>query len=122
MPRTIEETITEVHNVAKSKGWWPEFKLQLVREGNPETLGSSLALIHSEVSEALEAVRDGLLVPGHEMPAGKPVGFHVELADAVIRIFDLVGAMDDGDAFLNALEDKIAYNKTRPHRHGGKQL
>jgi hypothetical protein len=46
----------------------------------------------------------------------KPVGFMSELADIVIRVFDLTGALGgDLDA---AVRYKMAYNKTRKHKHG----
>ena len=76
-----------------------------------------LALIHSEISEALEDYRDGLMET--TVHAGKPEGFSIELADAVIRIFDLCGHL--GIDLGEAVELKSAYNEMRPHRHGGKK-
>lgn len=54
------------------------------------------------------------------IPQLKPEGFLVELADAVIRIADLVYLVDGTDEFLSALEEKHAYNATRPFKHGRK--
>lgn len=51
--------------------------------------------------------------------AGKPEGFVVELADVVIRIADLCGAL--GLDLAEAIEIKHAYNATRAYRHGGKR-
>jgi NTP pyrophosphatase (non-canonical NTP hydrolase) len=80
---------------------------------------AKLALVHSEISEAVEAVREGRVTFAYPADgSGKPEGMVVELADAVIRILDLCGALD-----LNlghALERKHEYNRSRPHRHGGK--
>ena len=71
-----------------------------------------LALIHSEISEALEADRKDLM--DDKLPYRK--GLEVELADAFIRICDMAGglSMDLG----GAVEEKLAYNTTREFKHG----
>ena len=110
----------EVFNLAREKGWY---------EGRDEVpdaiwIGAKLALIHSEVSEALEEVRT--LNCGHALweiyygPNDKPEGLPVELADIIIRTLDLCGAL--GIDIERAVHEKHAYNATRPHRHGGKAL
>lgn len=76
-----------------------------------------LALIHEEISEALGEIRSG----HHPLEVyyrddGKPEGLMVELADAVIRIADLAFLLD-GDLEA-AIEEKHAFNATRPHKHG----
>lgn len=83
-----------------------------------------MALVHSEISEALECVRehsDIKKVWYEETPTGpKPCGVASELADAVIRIFDISGLYGiDIDA---AIKEKMEYNLGRAHRHGGKQF
>lgn len=82
------------------------------------TFGERIALIHSELSEALEAYRVGLLasITGE----GKPEGVSYELADAVIRTMDL--AESEGIDLEGAILTKMAYNETRSWRHGGKRL
>lgn len=75
-----------------------------------------LALVTSEVSEAVEEVRLGNF--RQRIENGKPEGLPAELADVVIRVFDLAGGL--GIDLVHAIETKIAYNATRPVRHGGK--
>lgn len=84
--------------------------------GFPEVL----ALIHSEVSEALEEYRNGRLpTEVYTGNNGKPEGIPIELADVIIRVLDYCGyAGIDIDA---AISQKHEYNKTRPYRHGGKK-
>lgn len=68
-----------------------------------------LCLIHSEISEALEAYR----MDDRE-------NFDEELADALIRILDLAAGM--GVDMDTAVGMKLARNKTRGYRHGGKKV
>lgn len=89
--------------------------------GEEQNVGEKIALITSELSEALEEERAGKPVlyydPAHP---DKPEGVGVEMADAVIRI---LGFCEHRDINLEALiELKHEYNKTRPHRHGGKKF
>jgi len=72
---------------------------------NPVETGTSLALIHSEVSEALEADRKGDVE-----------NFVEELADVCIRVFDLCGSR--GFDLENVLYKKMEMNKRRQHKHG----
>ena len=68
---------------------------------------------------ALEEVRDDRLQVWHT-DEGKPEGLPIELADALIRLLDLAGAM--GIDMEEAIEIKVAYNARRQHRHGGRKL
>lgn len=68
---------------------------------------NKLALIHSELSEALEADRKNLM--DSHLPNRH--GTEVELADAAIRLFDLAGAY--GMDLAGALVEKLAYNQVR---------
>lgn len=102
-----------IYQTAVQHGWW---------EGEPN-IPEKLALIHSEVSEALEEYRKGIpLDRVYYEPTGdgpkKPEGFGVELADAIIRILDLAGYLQIDMAELIAL--KHNYNLTRSYKHGNK--
>jgi hypothetical protein len=98
----IDELIKEAHQTAVEHGWWePEKPLDEV-----------LALIHSELSEALEEYRkshgynkiyysDGYSETSTVPVVGcnKPEGIPVELADACIRIYDYIGCAGAGKSF-----------------------
>jgi hypothetical protein len=93
------------HDLNVAAGWWSD-----PATGEPiyRNVGEILCLIHSEVSEAMEGHRKGLM--DDKLPH-RPM-IEVELADAMIRIFDLAGAMelDLGGAFV----EKLLFNRTRP--------
>lgn len=118
----IKAMVKESHARAVEHGWWstPE----------DQNISTKIALIHSEVSEAFEEYRhgrmetyfDGSFPTDREAwyewaKTHKPEGFDVELADAMIRIFDLAGAL--GIDLETAITLKSIYNEGRPFRHGG---
>lgn len=95
------------HGASMEAGWWVDSETGEPIQNNPMCFSQKLCLIHSEVSEAMEGDRKGLKddkLPHRDMR-------EVELADAVIRIFDLAGAynMDLG----GAIAEKLEYNSTR---------
>jgi NTP pyrophosphatase (non-canonical NTP hydrolase) len=95
----LDAIIRDVHDTARSKGWYD----------TPVPLPVHLALIHSEVSEALQADRKG---EGAEHVAE-------ELADVMIRVMDTAAA--HGLDLAGALLTKMERNKARPYRHGGRR-
>jgi len=107
----IAEMVHAAHDNSKRKGWWIGIEIPA------DTIPEKLALIHSEVSEALECYRERRLVT-EVSPEGKPEGLPSELADVLIRIADLCGALEIDLAA--EVELKMAYNKTRAFRHGNK--
>ncbi|MGF6356716.1 hypothetical protein ABIE27_004640 [Paenibacillus sp. 4624] len=186
--QTIIDRVNVAHGNAVDKGWWQEER----------SLGELVALIHSEASEALEDFRNGyeptdVWYEKKDASTGqiktlalqpfddwKPCGIPSELADIVIRVYDLVGKYEAVEQFASAFDDashvirpdtsfgdnmgwlhvsisniilfdlvghsvevvnsvyklaeingidldaavteKMAYNATRPIRHGGKKL
>lgn len=108
---TINEWCRMVREVAKSKGW--EEKTDVFK---------FLGNLHSEVSEAWEIAREAKFEPRAlwlDKETGKPEGFGVELADLVIRTFHV--AEFYGIDLEDMIARKTAFNRTRPHRHGGKR-
>jgi len=110
--KSLAEMMTEVFEFEVSKGWQP----------NDNQFGTSLALLHSEISEALEAYRDKDW--GSTGENGKPEGVSSELADVFIRTLSTWGQFMAPEGFdLEAeYERKMAYNRTRAWRHGGRTV
>lgn len=94
---------------AKAKGFW--------YEGEVRNKAEMLCLMHSELSEALEAIRDGNPPDKHCPEFGN---LEIELADTVIRIMDFAEGW--GLDVAGAILAKMAFNTTRPHKHGRKAL
>ncbi len=107
----IQEAQMAAHENSKTKGFW---------ETEHRNIGMKLALIHSEVSEALEEYRnDRPLGEIYYENGKKPCGFPSELADIVIRVFDLAGYL--GIDMSDMIKEKLIYNETRDYLHGGKK-
>ena len=92
------------HGRAWNAGWFHDPKTGVEIQRN---LGEIFALIHSEISEALEGHRKNLM--DDKLPHRKMVP--VELFDAVIRIFDTIGRYYPND--YPALLEKMKYNDSR---------
>lgn len=94
-----------LHESAKEKGFWDG-------EYTNDKVGNKLALVHSEVTEILEAIRKS---HGSEKIVE-------EMADVIIRLLDIYAAMRNEEEVLHSLDEvleaKINKNKERPRLHG----
>ena len=124
----LTELSKEIHETAKSKDFYNDPE-------NPWSFPKAIALIHSEVSEALQADRKGQPLPIPEYfekrIEGKTDKLYTEmyeaiikdtvpqeLAGAIIRILDLCAYLEiDIQKFIDL---EVRFNKLRPHKHGKK--
>jgi NTP pyrophosphatase (non-canonical NTP hydrolase) len=94
-----------LHETARSKGFWDG-------EYSYDKVGNKLALVHSEVTEVLEAIRKN---QGSEKIVE-------EMADVIIRLLDIYAAMRNEEEVLHSLDEILEYklnkNKERPKLHG----
>ena len=101
----IDALAATLHQTAVKKGFWDG-------EINYDKIGNKLALVHSEVTEVLEAIRK---TKGSE-------AIVEEMADILIRLLDLYAAMRDENlvehSFDEILNKKLNINKERPKLHG----
>ena len=112
---SVDLLVGECHGASHKAGWWTcqEMSIDLREHCRVGTrfgkalVAEKLCLIHSEVSEAMEGHRKGLM--DDKLPQFDAIT--VELADACIRIFDLAGAL--GLDLGPALAAKMAYNAQR---------
>lgn len=94
-----------LHETARSKGFWDG-------DYSHDKVGNKLALVHSEVTEVLEAIRKS---KGSEAVVE-------EMADVIIRLLDIYAAMRNEEAVLHSLDEvlqkKMNINSERPKLHG----
>ena len=101
----IREMQTEIHSIAREHGWWD----------TPRETGTIYMLAVTELAEAMEGYRAGNPCSDKIAPFSQE---EEEIADVIIRLLDY--AEHRGFEIEKALAAKMAYNKTRPYRHGGK--
>ena len=118
---TMENLQRNLHANAKAHGFWDG-----ADDPDNVSVPTKLCLIHSEISEALEAHRKGDPPCEKEYVGHSGVlvklqmsGIAEELADAFIRILDLAEHLKIDLA--RAVLDKAHYNESRPYKHGGKK-
>jgi len=113
--RTLNNLQFSIHQANVLAGWWTDLStsMDLSEEARQGTrlgkalVAEKLCLIHSEISEAMEGHRKNLR--DDKLP--HRLMLEVELADAVIRIMDLAGALELDLA--GAIAEKLSYNATR---------
>ena len=107
---------------------FPESRYRFAEDNLRNYYITKLALIGTEVSEAIEELRNGngaderYYSPdtdAFDSPL-KPEGMPSELADIVIRSFDL--AAEVGFSLGEVIAEKLAFNALRGHRHSGKAV
>ena len=116
----VKENLDETASLSELQAY-----IELINEEhgwNIETrsFGDKIALIHSELSEALEEFRTGHDINEVYYKGTKPEGIPIELADVIIRILHLCA--DEDVDIQSAMKVKIAYNAGREYRHGNKAL
>lgn len=113
--RSLDDFAKATFALAKEKGWHDAD----LEPRNPYEL---LALLHSEITEMLECLRNGEspnLARYRVGADGKPTGLVSEAADVLIRLAAMAGYF--GWDLGRAVIEKHAFNETRPFRHGGKR-
>lgn len=139
--KTLNELATEAHKEAKRKGWHRETDGIIASAGDNAHIAAAMidsariALIHSELSEALEALRknrradlffvenpsdmtDDEFKERFEMYVKDTV--EDEIADVLIRTLEF--AATRGMDIQRHVEMKMKYNALRPYKHGGKRF
>lgn len=120
---TIPEYIVQCHSLAREKGFYnatdrifrrleSNFDYNLDTQVKKAFVAQRLMLTVSELAEAMEADRKDLM----DNHLTNRTGLEVELADTVIRIFDLCGWLNID--LESVIDEKLAFNSGRPYLHG----
>jgi NTP pyrophosphatase (non-canonical NTP hydrolase) len=109
MTKSLMQMELEVRQNNVEKGWFD----------TDRSFGDGIALAHSELSEALDYYRK-IGMESRTEADGKPTDVASEFADVFIRLLDMCAR--HGVALEDEYERKMAYNRTRPYRHGDQKL
>jgi NTP pyrophosphatase (non-canonical NTP hydrolase) len=106
----LDELAHSLHNTAVNKGFWDNYS-----DSPNEFICTKLALIHSEVTEVLEAIRK----------SKTEQEIMDEFADIIIRTLDLYAGMNElwfkeKQSLQLALSNKRGINSSRQRLHGNK--
>lgn len=118
--RNINETARLIYLDNEKKGFWevPAWVAGGSKEDKAQYLllkkAEKIALMHSELSEALEGIRKP--APSDHIPDFTAEA--EELADLYIRLMDYAAGF--GLPLGDAIVAKLAFNATRPYKHGKK--
>ena len=122
LPSELADIVIRVGDASAWLGFDLEEAVSLTRKQTLTPRGAAgfdrLCLIHSAISQTLEFFRDG----ENELREvdGKRIGVPAGLGMVVNHVYDFAFVM--GIDLSAAIEAKMAYNKTRPHKHGRKVL
>ena len=111
----LNKLIHEATVLAIKKGW---VKYDKKKNPVPRNFGEQLLLVVTELSEAFEEYRTHHGFNEIYFKEGKPEGIPIEIGDAIIRLAHICGEF--GINVVPAIRTKMAYNESRPYRHGGK--
>lgn len=122
--KVLGAIVKECYENSAKKGFWT----------GPlnDNVPTKVSLMHSELSEMLEAFRKGNPICDKKFPDGQPMMIpdgnggirpitseEEEVADLAIRLFDFCGRY--GYNLGYCILAKMRYNATRPHMHGNKK-
>lgn len=106
---SVRDVMEDAHFVAIAKGWW---------EQSQDHIAIKVAKLHQEIGELLDVFARGTDGdPDKDCPSYTKA--EIEWADSVLRLFDLGARYGFRPAAILA---KLAFNRTRPLRHGGKRF